>query len=96
MVIHNTCTDWIIFVQKLYHSLLLQGVVVESYWALECFAFNKDTGSADGWLMKDYYDLGTSYVVSAAHPYANRQLVGLVGTEDRTSVSATCSLIFRC
>jgi len=61
--------------------------VVESDWALECFAFNKDTGSADGWLMKDYYDLGTSYVVSAAYPYANHQLIGLVGTEDNTQVS---------
>lgn len=60
--------------------------MIESDWALECFAFNKDTDSADGWLMKDYYDLGKSYVVSAAHPYANHQLVGLVGTEDVTLV----------
>ena len=65
----------------------LQGVVVESDWALECFAFNKDTGSADGWLMKDYYDLGTRHVVSAAYPYANHQLVGIVAPDDDTVVS---------
>ena len=64
-------------------------MVVESDWALECFAYNKDTNSADGWMMKDYYDLGTQYVVSAAWPYANKQLIGLVGTEDNTEVQVT-------
>lgn len=59
---------------------------MESDWALECFAFNKDTHSADGWLMKDYYDLGMQYVVSAVWPYSNHQLVGMVATEDDTKV----------
>mgnify|MGYP001803647836 FL=1 len=37
--------------------------------------------------MKDYYDLGTRHVVSAAYPYANHQLVGIVAPDDDTVVS---------
>lgn len=37
-------------------------------------------------MMKDYHDLGTRHVVSAAYPYANHQLVGIVAPDDDTVV----------